>query len=44
MCNDAYHTDDFLQASYFLKHEDYQKAFYFWRKEPCKEMLIVIII
>lgn len=29
MCNDDYHTDDFLQASYFLEHEDYQKAFYF---------------
>ena len=32
MCNDAYHTDAFLQASYFLEHEDYQKAFYFLKK------------
>ena len=32
MCNDDYHTDDFLQASYFLEHEDYQKAFYFLKK------------
>ena len=32
MCNDDYHTDDFLQASYFLENEDYQKAFYFLKK------------
>ena len=32
MCNDAYHTDNFLQASYFFEHEDYQKAFYFLKK------------
>lgn len=32
MCNDAYHTDNFLKASYFLENEDYQRAFYFLKK------------
>ena len=32
MCNDTYHNDNFLQASYFLEHEDYQKAFYFFEE------------